>query len=140
MIEVNEIMTSANVLGACQESWKVSNWKSLVWMFFTPQGREFCEKNNFPSLNQFRGMSDEITNYGVYVDSGNISRSNDKDIALIGTTSAELTYSGVEYVHKIILMHGAKARIKASNYAVILLVNIGNCEVEFEKDDTVVIL
>lgn len=140
MITVNEILKSANLLGACGKSEGVSDWKTLAWLFFTPQGREFCETHNFPSLAQFRGMDSVITSYGVYVDAGNISRVNDKNIALIGNTSAELKYSGVEYVHKVILMHGAKARIKASNYAVILLVNIGDCKVKIEKDNTVSIL
>ena len=140
MIEVNEIMASANRFGACEKSKGVSDWKSLTWLFFTPQGREFCEEHNFPSLEQFRGVDSVIAKYGVYVDAGNIQCSNDKEIALIGNISAELMYSGVECVHKVILMHGAKARITASNHAVILLVNIGNCEVEIEKDNTVVIL
>lgn len=140
MIEVSEVMKSANLLGACSKSGGVSDWKSLSWLFFTPQGREFCEKNNFPSLSMFREMKNEIVEYGIYVDAGNISKINDKDIALIGNTSAELTYSGTECIHKIILMHGAKVNIRASGYAVIFIVNIGTCEVEIEKDSTVKIL
>ena len=50
-----------------------------------------------------------------------------------------ITIDDNERVHKVILMHGGKARVVASDYAVILLVNIGG-EVEINKDDTVVIL
>lgn len=140
MKTISEIMQSASLLGACAKSNGVSDWKSLTWLFFTPQGREFCEENNFPSLEMFQGMRDDVSKYGVLVDSGNLSRRNDANIGLIGNTSAELVYDDNTVVHKVILMHGAKARIKASHYAVILLVNIGNCEVEIEKDQTVVIL
>lgn len=140
MKTVNEIMQSASLLGACAKSNGVSDWRSLTWLFFTPQGREFCEDNNFPSLEMFQGMKDNISEYNILVDAGNISRQNDLNVGLIGNTSAQLVYNDNTEVHKVVLMHGAKARIKAANYAVILLVNIGNCEVEIEKDNTVVIL
>ncbi|MFR2068743.1 MAG: hypothetical protein ACLS4S_00575 [Bacteroides nordii] len=139
MKTVDEIMKSASLSGACSKSNGVSDWKSLVWLFFTPQGREFCEENNFPSLEMFREMSSEVAAYGVYVDAGVVNVRN-KKVALIGGTEAELVFTDNTKVHKVILMHGAKARITASNYAVILLVNIGNCEVEINKDETVVIL
>lgn len=140
MKTVNEIMQSASLLGACAKSNGVSDWRSLTWLFFTPQGREFCEDNNFPSLEMFQGMRDNISEFNILVDAGNVSRENDVNVGLIGNTSAQLVYNDNTVVHKVVLMHGAKARIKASDYAVILLVNIGNCEVEIEKDNTVVIL
>lgn len=140
MSTVNEIMKSASLLGACGKSGGVSDWKSLAWLFFTPQGREFCEKHNFPSLEMFRQIKDSVAPYGVWVDAGRVVGANDENIALIGDTTAELTYSGVECTHKVVLMHGAKVRIKASNYAVLLIVNVGGCEVEIDKDETVVVL
>ena len=140
MNTVNGIMQSASLLGACSKSNGISDWKSLVWLFFTPQGREFCEENNFPSLEQFRGMDSRIADYGVLVDAGRISLENEEKIALIGNTDAELLYTDNTKVHKIILMHGAKAHIVASNYVVILIVNIGNCKVITDKDETVVVL
>lgn len=140
METVKDIMKSASLFGACSKSNGVSDWKSLVWLFFSPQGREFCEENNFPSLEMFQGMKEHVEEYGVYVDSGEVKRSNDANIGLVGNTSATLTFDDNTVVHKVILMHGAKVRIKASRYAVILLVNVGNCDVKIEKDETVVIL
>lgn len=140
-MKIDEIMKSAALLGACSGSGKVSDWKSLVWLFFSPQGREFCEEKNFPELPMFREMKRHgISELGVFVDEGNVCRSNDKDIALVGDTCGELKFDENNVVHKIILMHGAKVRIKASNYAVLLIVNIGGCEVEIDKDKTVVVL
>jgi len=82
----------------------------------------------------------DVDKLGVFVDFGNISRSNDKNIALIGKTHGELTINDNTVIHKIILMHGAKTVIHASNYVVLLIVKIGNCEVELHKDETVVML
>lgn len=140
MKTVNDIMKSASLLGACGKSNGVSDWKSLVWLFFSPQGREFCENNDFPSLEMFREMSNDVVNHGVHVDAGTISLCNEEKVALIGNTGAELIFTDETKVHKVILMHGAKARITASGYAVIHLVNVGNCEVVINKDETVVIL
>ena len=133
-------MKSARLCGACTGSGKVSDWRSLVWLFFSPQGREFCEEKNFPSLPMFRQMKTNVEPFGVFVDAGRVVRSNDKDIALVGDTCGELTFDDNNVVHKVVLMHGAKARIKASNYAVLLIVNVGGCEVAIERDETVVVL
>lgn len=140
METVNDIMKSALQLGACNKSNGVTDWKSLVWLFFSPQGREFCQERNFPSLLMFRGIAENVKPYNVFVDAGKIEKSNPGNIGIIGNTHAVITVNDNTKVHKVILMHGAKAKIKASNYAVILLVNIGNCEVEIEKDNTVAIL
>ena len=75
----------------------------------------------------------------MYVDSGHVYVTNPGNIAVIGDTDAVITIDDNERVHKVILMHGGKARVVASDYAVILLVNIGG-EVEIDKDNTVVIL
>lgn len=133
-------MTKASLLGACNKSGKVSDWKSLVWLFFSPQGREFCEEKNFPNIDTFRAIKPQVEEFGVFVDSGNVSRSNDKVIALVGETCGELKFDKNNSTYKVILMHGAKAHITASNYAVILIVNVGGCEVTIDKDETVVVL
>lgn len=134
-------MKSASIYGACGGSGKVSDWRSLAWLFFSPQGREFCEEKNFPGLSMFRRMKPySVDQFGVFVDLGRVCRSNDKDIALIGDTCGELTFDENNAVHKVILMHGAKAHITASNYVVLLIVNVGGCEVTIDKDETVIVL
>lgn len=141
MMNVSEVIREARTLGACIGSGKVSDWRSLAWLFFSPQGREFCEEKNFPSLSMFQRMKPyNVEQFGVFVDLGRVSRSNDKDIALIGDTCGELKFDENKVVHKVMLMHGAKAHIKASNYAVLLIVNVGGCEVTIDKDETVIVL
>lgn len=137
MENISNIMRKAALLGACQQSGKVSNWKSLVWLFFTPQGREFCKDNSFPTLDMFREMATNIEEHGVFVEKA-ISKHN-QDVALIGKRRSELSFSGVDRAYKVILMHGAQATIKAENYAVIRIENISG-KYEIINDGTATIL
>lgn len=139
-MKVSDVMRSALELGACNQSGKATDWKSLCWLFFTPQGREFCENNNFPSIEIFRNMKPNVEKYGVYVDAGEIQLKNNVNIGIIGDTDAMLEYDDNTVVHKIILMHGAKVTIKASNYAVINLTNVNNCQVTIINDGTAKVL
>ena len=139
-MKVSDVMRSALELGACNQSGKATDWKSLCWLFFTPQGREFCENNNFPSIEIFRNMKPNVVKYGVYVDAGKIQLKNNVNVGIIGGTDAVLEYDDNTVVHKIILMHGAKAIIKASNYAVINLTNVNNCKVTIVNDGTARVL
>ncbi len=139
-MKVSDVMRSALELGACNQSGKATDWKSLCWLFFTPQGREFCENNNFPSIEIFRNMKPNVEKYGVYVDAGDIQLKNNVNIGIIGDTDAMLEYDDNTVVHKIILMHGAKATIKASNYSVINLTNVNNCQVTIINDGTAKVL
>ena len=140
MKSVSDIMKQALDNGACSKSKGVSDWKTLCWLFFTPQGIEFCEDNNFPTIEDFREIESNISDFGIFVDKGDITRSNDGNIALIGNTNGRLVFDDNTKVHKVVLMHGAKAFIIARNYAVVRLINIGNCEVNIHKDKISVIL
>lgn len=139
-MEINEIMHEAIDLGACEKTNNVSSWKTLAWLFFSPQGMEFCAKNNFPTLSMFRKMDDEIASNCVFVDAGLVQRNNDSSIALIGDTDARLVFDDPTKVHKVVVMHGATVFIVARNYAVVKLVNIGNNKVSVSKDSSSVIL
>ena len=139
-MEIKDIMHEAIDLGACEKTSSVSSWKTLAWLFFSPQGVEFCQKNNFPTLPMFRKMDEEIASNCIFVDKGVINRSNDSSIAVIGDTDARLTFDDPTKVHKVIVMHGARVFIVARNYAVVRLINIGDNKVAYSKDNTAVIL
>lgn len=139
-MEIKDIMHEAIDLGACEKTSSVSSWKTLAWLFFSPQGVEFCQKNNFPTLSMFRKMDEEIASNCIFVDKGVINRSNDSSIAVIGDTDARLTFDDPTKVHKVIVMHGARVFIVARNYAVVRLVNIGDNKVSVSKDSSAVIL
>ncbi|WP_418945905.1 hypothetical protein [Phocaeicola coprocola] len=127
MIEVKDILNKAIGMGACSQSGKATDWKSLVWLFFSPQGREFCRDKNYPSLEMFRSMKGNIEPFGVHVEEDVKAVNEDK--AIIGGT-AELTFQGTDKAYKVIIMHSGNVRIKISNYAVVRIENIsGNYEI-----------
>lgn len=132
MIGVRDILSKAVGLGACAKSGTATDWKSLAWLFFSPQGREFCKVNNYPSLQMFREMKGNIEAYGVHVEDDIKAVNADK--AIIGGT-AELTYHGTDKSYTVILMHGASVRLKIGNYAVVRLENIGG-SYTIENDGT----
>lgn len=136
-MNVKDILNKAISLGACSQSSKATDWKSLCWLFFSPQGREFCRNANYPNIEMFRNMKPNVRPYGVYVEE-DVTKENE-DVALIGSSSSELFLSGVEKAYKVILMHGAKAVIHASNYAVVRVENISG-EIEIINDGTARIL
>lgn len=120
-MEVKEVLNKAVGLGACAQSSKATDWKSLVWLFFSAQGREFCRDNNYPTLEMFRSMKGNIEAYGVHVEEDVKAINENK--AIIGGT-AELTYHGADKAYKVIIMHGASVRLKVGNYAVVRIENI----------------
>lgn len=141
MFSVNELLQKAIDLGACEKSSKATDWKSLCWLLFTPQGVEFCEKHNFPSIDHYRALEcDKLTDFGVYIDKGKVSRNNDTCIALIGDTRGELVFDDPSKIHKVIVMHGAEAFIVVRNYAVVRLYNIGDNKVDIHREKTAVVL
>ena len=127
MIEVKDILNKAIGLGACSQSSKATDWKSLVWLFFSPQGCEFCKSINYPSLEMFRSMKGNVESFGVHIEE-NVKAVNE-DKAIIGGT-AEFTFQGTDKAYKVIIMHSGNVRIKISNYAVVRIENIsGNYEI-----------
>lgn len=140
MKAIDEILQKALLLGACNKSNGVTDWKTLVWLFFSPQGIEFCEKNNFPTLEIFKEIGENVEPFNVFVDAGLQKRSNDSHVGLIGDTEGELYFDDNTKVHKVVVMHGAKAKIILRNFAVVRLYNIGENEVKIHKDKTSVVL
>lgn len=141
MKAIDEILQKALSLGACNKSNGVTDWKTLVWLFFSPQGIEFCEKNNFPTLEMFKEIGENVEPYNVFVNAGVQKRSNDSCVAFIGPKSkGELVYDDNTKTHKVIVMHGAKVDLVLRNYAVVRLISIGDNEVRKHRDKTAIIL
>lgn len=136
---LENIKSSALETGACKKINRVKGFPSLIKLMFSPQGIEFCEKYNFPSLEVFREDKEQVKDLNILVDAGDIEPSSRKYICLVGDTQATIHVSGVEHTHTIILMHGAKATINASNYAVVKVVNISG-EYSINKDNTAIAL
>lgn len=136
----NEVCDMARNLGACRLIDSIRDIEELSEYIFTPQGLEFCIIHEFPALDVLQRHKDTIEKYGYFVDYGHISRNNDTNIVLAGDTVGELRFDDPTRLHKIILMHGARATISASNYVVLQIYQIGECHFEVNKDQTAIIL
>ena len=140
MTKEKQIYNQAKTLGVCNLMEGGENTDDLIELFFTPQGIEFCSEYNFPSmqaLTPFRGM--QAARGGFYIDTP-VKLKNPKRVALFGKdTVAELEYDDVSQRHEVVVMHGAKAIIKASGYAVVFVTNVSG-EVETDIRDSAKIL
>lgn len=125
----------ALALNACDKFSGKENEKELIGLFFTPQGLEFCGKNNFPSMEDFRYFSKlSAQRQGIYVNAGPVSVNNKAQVAVVGDTEARLTYSDGSKRHIVVLMHGAKAHITATDFAVVFVYDFGGEVIKVTKD------
>lgn len=135
---LQHIIHSAYALGACDKLGKVTDYRSLITAFFSPQGQEFCQNNKYPSLDMWRSIQRDLRPFNIYLDQGDVNIKGDKQVCIVGGTTAHIEVSGVRHVHTVIVMHGANVDISASNYAVLKVVNINGGNIRINKDKTVV--
>lgn len=133
-----EFFEIANRLGACRLLHGNESKEDLMRLLLTPQGTEFCTKNNFPSMVQLREFKGETAEkLGIFIDT-DTELTNPVKVFLAGHTRAVLHFDAIGR-YNVILMHGAKAEIYASNYAVVFIKNAGG-DVEIVKENTALIL
>lgn len=139
MMNVDGILAEARHLGACKQSQKATDWKSLVWLLFSPQGREFCLDKGYPSVEAFREIRHEVEPYGVFVEQ-RVEREN-ADTALIGVSDGQsvLRYRGVDKAYTVVLMHGAQALVYAGDYAVVRVEKGADCRCEVVNDGSAIV-
>lgn len=93
--------------------------EQLIKLMFTPQGMEFMTRCGFPDLATFRKFKKyHPERYGVYIDCGEIRLLEARRAFLVGDTSAAMEYRETAG-NRVCLMHGARAHISASGYAVV---------------------
>lgn len=136
---LEEIRISALRGGACGKVMRIHDFPELIKLMFTPQGIEFCQDHNFPSVEVFRKNRDSLEGLEVYVDAGNITLKGKEYVCIVGDTDATIEAAGTKFIHTIILMHGARAKINAKDYAVLNIVRIGG-EYSIKKDGTAIVL
>lgn len=140
-MDIVEAMTEGiKANGACK-AFKGGTLEQLAEQLFTPQGVEFVMKTGYPRLYEFREIQKQtdLKKYGIYVDAGEISLTEKRKVFLIGNTVAKITYRELAK-NNVYLLHGAKADINASGYAVIKVEQDSSSSVESEATEKAVIL
>lgn len=138
---MEELMRYLNGLGACQLKDEVDSLESAIRMMFTPQGREFCVKTGFPTLDFLREHKEDLNDiHGVFIDCGNFTLhsldSQCLNLLLSGSTIASIRISKPTHLYKIIVAYNAKLTLHAEDYAVVTVTKIGEAEIEIINDGT----
>ncbi|ROT19572.1 hypothetical protein EEL53_10020 [Muribaculaceae bacterium Isolate-114 (HZI)] len=138
---MEELKRYLNGLGACDLKDNVDSLESAIRMMFTPQGREFCVKTGFPTLEFLRKHKEELNAIpGVFIDDGRITPSfipdNVTNILISGDTKAYLCVSKPTHLHKIIVAYNAKLCLSAEVFAVATITEIGEVHTEIANDGT----
>ena len=115
---IEQISEDAHYLGACDKITGSEDLEGIVRLLFSPQGREFCIKNQFPSMEVFRKfIKYHPDRYGVYIDAGRIDLVEPKDVFIVGNTTATIHIEATAS-HRICVMHGGSVSVYAGGYSV----------------------
>lgn len=109
--------------------------EEMISLMFSAQGSEFLTRFGFPSLETFRKfIKYHPEKMGVWIDKGKIALSGEKNIFMVGNTTASIKCDQTA-LYRIILMHGASAEIEASGYSVIKIEKDGVSDYNIKVSD-----
>lgn len=115
--------------------------EELMGLFLTPQGIEFCIVNNFPSRDILSRLKEyHLVRMGIHIDGGKKRLKNARLVVLAGDCNYTLEYDTLDYPCKVVLLHGARAEIKASGYAVVKIEKQAGCECIIYKSDNAIVM
>ena len=114
--------------------------EELAAVFTSRQGLEFCIRYHFPNIATFRLFKGQgVEKYGIYIDAGVITLKNPALAILIGRTSATINCDECKQ-HEIVLLHGARAVVNASKWAVASVTASVGCSVIKNTSENAIIL
>jgi hypothetical protein len=93
---IEAIKQQARAIGACDKLVGTEDLAALARLIMTPAGMEFCINNRFPAGPTWRQLKQvaDLTQYGIYVDAGNIELTNPDNVLIVGRTTATITCNG----------------------------------------------
>ena len=137
---IGKIYAQAAQMGACDRFTGEEDLEALIRLFLSPQGIEFCIKNHFPNMAAFRLFKPcGVERYGIYIDAGDITLKNPDRAVLIGRTNATVKCDTLER-HEVCLLHGAKAVVNASGWAVVFTTVEPGCAIIRNQSENAIIL
>lgn len=138
---IKQIYAQARLLNACELfTGKEKTLDDIVKLFTSVQGMEFCIRNHFPNIATFRQFKKYgVHKFGIYIDAGAITLTNPKRAILIGRTSATINCDTLER-HEVFLLHGAKAVVNASQWAVVATTGGQGCNLIRNTSENAIIL
>lgn len=128
MIDIKNAYGQAKKFKSCEKFTGNEDDSNITDLMFSPQGIEFCTKNNTPTLDIFvehKSRTSKLEKKGLFINAGEVDLHNVPNIWLVGDTKAKITINDKDVSHQIILMHGATAEIYADNFAVVFVYGEG---------------
>lgn len=118
MNTIDQIIGSAKDLGACPRLENGMAIKDLTLLAYSPQGREFCIKHDFPSSNLLKDIDcRELTRYNFYRDEIDMGRSVTRNACFINSRlTADVKNNAV--LHHIIVLDNSDIRLYLDDYVV----------------------
>lgn len=115
--------------------------EELIALYKSNRGVEFCMRYHFPNINTVRMFKkDHPERFGIYIDAGNITLDEPKGrVLLIGRTTAVVNCSEIRN-YSVICLHGGKAVVNASKWAVVRVEAESGCSVVRNISDNAIIL
>ncbi len=109
--------------------------QELVALLTTPEGITFAKQTKFPTLDVLRDKTVKPTllNHGIMVDR-DVNVSNIPLLFLVGKGHSHLSYDNNSQIYTLVVMHGHKASITATNGALVSLHNI-DADVTIETEN-----
>ena len=145
MNALKKIIEKGKELNACDLLHDNTTIREAAMVIFMPQGREFCQKHSFPSLDDLEALQAENAQFlkrkRIYVNEDKIEIfTRSTDCMFAGESENQIHCEGAG-CYNIILAHGAKAYISASDYAVVRVTKIGKgCKHQFVNLDKTAVL
>ena len=131
---MKEIINKAKQRGACQRIADVNNYTSAINLFFSPQGREFCISNNFPTLTDWQRLSKaKLREHNILVDADNITINSNGMVGIVGNTKAKIYATDPSKIHYIVAMHGCSIDVIASDYTIVVIECSSNVRISVDK-------
>lgn len=131
---IKELYEAAQPLNACGLFTGQETFEDMIKVFLTPQGIEFCIKNDFPDKSYLRPIKERnVSEMGIWIDAGEKELRNERIVVLVGNCNFKLVYDTLEYPCKVVLMKGARAKIIARGFSVVKIEAQEGCEYKVKK-------
>ncbi len=125
-----------NQCGIIDKSFTIEDWVSLVF----GEAQLFCLENNIPTLSMWEELDRvfAISQYGIYVNKGNITLKDEPSVILIGATTATVEHNELRR-NVVVAMRGAQCHVVANRNAVVFAKKDKFSEITTEQNDNAVI-
>ena len=106
----------------------------------SPAGLEFCMAAGFPSLTDCRRLRPyDAGRYGLYIDAGDITVTDEARVILIGDTRARVSCTKCAR-YTVAAMHGASAIVEASGWAIVYTAAARGSRLEATRSGQAIVL